>query len=670
MRNVKLAVKIGGGFGLIIVIFLILGGINGWYMLDIRDGAQDLNNKYIPEVRLMEDFKADYAKARIDFSKYIFTFEKKYYEAGMEDLRNSRSALKKLGELAESYPALSALRKNRETISKSINAYDQSMKALHKIGQEFHGLHDRMDQAAGSLEKNVEQFLETHKKHVREGGNAGLREIYLMNEVMDLNDGIRVANFKSVARNDMSFARSALEDFDKIYSKLDKIEEETGDKKTMAQLQNIRTALGDYKQAMVSILEAHKKVDSELAKLVEIGENLLDKTATVAQKGMERTVEVGQSNVDNVESSIFFFAVGLLITLILGAFIAVVLTLSVTRPIFKGVNFAKRLAEGDFSQELDISQKDEVGVLAQSLNEMVRSNARMFKDVSSGVETLASSSTELNTISEDVSSRAEDTASKSNSVATSAEEMSTNMNSIASAMEQASTNVSTVASSSEEMSTTISEIAENSERAKSITGDAVQKSQETSQRVDELGKAASEISKVTESITAISSQTNLLALNATIEAARAGEAGKGFAVVANEIKELAQQTASATGEIKERIQAIQNATDTTVSEIGEISQVINDIDSIISTIATAVEEQSTTTKDIAENVGQASQGIQEVNENVSQSSSVAGEISRDINEVNNSASEMSNSSAQVKQSAEELSKLSEKLKNLVAHFKV
>jgi methyl-accepting chemotaxis protein len=671
MKNVRLAVKIGGGFGVLILIFLALGAVNGWFMLDIKEGAQKLNSEYIPEVRLIENFNEDYAGARVAFSKYIFTFEDKYYEAGMQSLKDSRDSLKEVRKLAEKFEDLTALRNNEKSISKGLNNYVASMKQVNNLAKKADELNSEMDESAASVDENISSFLNMHREHVQqERDMAGLQEVFWMQEVRDVLNSIRVANFKSGARNDMSYARNALQMFDTAYAKLGQIEERVREKESLSQLKIVREGLDSYKQAMLGLLDTREKVQGELDKLVTIGQRLLDETATVSKKGMERTVEVGRDNVSIVNTAILVFAGGLVLALILGGMFATVLTLSITRPIYKGVQFARSMAKGDYSQQLDIEQKDEVGTLARALNEMVDSNSQIFKDISNGVETLASSSTELNTISGDMAKRSEDTASKANTVSTAAEEMSSNMNSVAAAMEQASTNVSTVASSSEEMSSTISEIAENSEKAKSITNDAVQKSQETSKRVNELGNAASEISKVTESITAISSQTNLLALNATIEAARAGEAGKGFAVVANEIKELAQQTASATDEIKGRIQAIQDATGMTVSEIEEISQVINDIDSIISTIAAAVEEQSTTTRDIAENVGQAASGIQEVNENVSQSSTVASEIAQDIAEVNNSAGEMSNSSAQVRQSADELSKLSEKLKTLVARFKV
>ncbi len=358
------------------------------------------------------------------------------------------------------------------------------------------------------------------------------------------------------------------------------------------------------------------------------------------------------------------------VALPIGIIIAIFIALGIIRPIRKGVEFTESVSQGDLTQTLEIDQKDEVGQLAQALNNMVKNLNQIIKDQSEGIETLASSSSELTSIAEQMASSSEDTVSKVNTVASSAEEMSTNMSSVASAMEQASTNVNTIVSGAEEMSSSINEIAKSAEQARETTSNAVNQADSASKRMNELGEAAQSIGKVTETINAISSQTNLLALNATIEAARAGEAGKGFAVVANEIKELAQQTADATGDISKKIEDIQSTTDMSVNEIKEVIDVINRVEEFVSSIASSMEEQSSTTKEIASNVSQVSQGIQEVNENVNQSSQAAGQVSKDVNEVNKTANEISNSSAQVQESAQELSKLAERLREMAGKFKI
>ena len=366
-----------------------------------------------------------------------------------------------------------------------------------------------------------------------------------------------------------------------------------------------------------------------------------------------------------------------MLTVILVVIIGVVglalgVTALVVKPIKGTVNMLKDIAEGegDLTKRLPVSTQDEMGEMATWVNTFMEKLQGIIRDITGGVDTLSSSSTELSAISEQMTQGITTVSDKSNTVSAAAEEMSANMNNVAAAMEQSATNTNMVATAAEQMSATIGEIAQNAEKARGISDEAAHKASNASTNMDQLGAAANAIGKVIETITDISEQVNLLALNATIEAARAGEAGKGFAVVANEIKELAKQTAEATGDIKEKIEGIQGTTSTTVGQISEITQVITDVNEVVATIATAVEEQSSATRDIATNVAQASRGIQEVNENVNQSSSVSGEISRDIADVSVSMNEMSTSSSQVNLSAQELSKLSETLKQMVDQFKV
>ncbi len=362
-------------------------------------------------------------------------------------------------------------------------------------------------------------------------------------------------------------------------------------------------------------------------------------------------------------------AVGL-VAIVLGVLIALCMARLISKPVMKAADFAKHISEGDFTQELDIQQEDEIGILTKALNSTTENLGMMFKKITTGFETLFSSSTQLSAISEQLSAGSDQTSGKANTVAAAAEEMSTNMNSVAAAMEQAANNVGLVVTAAEEMISTVNEIAQNSDLAHSITNDAVSQAGSASAEIAALGKAAQEIGKVTETITDISEQTNLLALNATIEAARAGEAGKGFAVVANEIKELAKQTADATQDIKNRINGIQGSTSGAITQVESISKVIDKVNEIVTTIATAVEEQSVNTKEIARNVSQAADGIQEVNENVAQSSKVAEQIAKEISEVNQSSNEIANSSSQLRLSAEELNKVAEQLKEVVGKFKM
>jgi methyl-accepting chemotaxis protein len=346
---------------------------------------------------------------------------------------------------------------------------------------------------------------------------------------------------------------------------------------------------------------------------------------------------------------------------------------SIATPINTGVHLLDLVSKGDLTTEIPRElwdRKDEAGDLGRALDNMSTHLRKLLREVTEGVQTLASSATELSAIAAQTSSGTRTMTERANTVAAAAEESSTNTVSVAASMEQAATNLVSVASATEEMSATVGDIAAKAAKAHTISEDASEKAQAITSLMHELGQSARQIGKVTETITNISSQTNLLALNATIEAARAGAAGKGFTVVANEIKELAGQTAHATEDIKTKISGVQTSTNEAIADIGKIFEVIKEVGSIVADIAASIEEQATVTRDVAGNIAEASTGVKDSNERIAQTAGVAKSIAQDISGVNAALGDVRQGGEHVQASAEELSKLAEHLTALVGQFRV
>jgi len=504
-------------------------------------------------------------------------------------------------------------------------------------------------------------------------------------------------------------ARAIMEDIDNIYSRLwrltaekdpaaksslkmeiDKIRSEYG--QTLTELKT--TAYTDQDKRLLEATEqavlAAKEVNLRVMELVMSGKEAeavtllskegmsrfqkidaaIDELVAVQERELAQGNEAANAMVRRVRLATGIVA---LIATLLAVIFGVVITRSISRPIAVAVRLLEGISRGDLTKDVPETlraRKDEAGDLCRAIHLMTGGLRKLLSELSSSVKTLAASSSELSSVSDQSAANVKGMSEKASTVAAAAEEMSANSTSVASGMGTATSNLTTMAAATEEMTSTIGEIAGNSERARSITSEATQQARQVTASMEELSRAAQAIGKVTETITAISDQTKLLALNATIEAARAGAAGKGFAVVAHEIKELARQTAEATEDIKAKVSGIQASTSGTLEDLGRISDVIRQVSEIVNTIASAIEEQSAVTKDIARNVTQAASGVSDGNQRVNEIATVSQSVAQDIAAVNHLAGQMAGGSEQVLTSAAELARLAEELRRLVAQFKI
>ncbi len=249
------------------------------------------------------------------------------------------------------------------------------------------------------------------------------------------------------------------------------------------------------------------------------------------------------------------------VAVLLGAFVAWIITRSITHPINAAVAVAETVASGDLSSHIVVNSSDETGRLLGALKAMNDSLLGVVAQVRHGTDAISTASSEIAAGNLDLSSRTEEQASS----------------------------LEETASAMEELTSTVKQNADNARQAnqlaKSASEVAVRGGSIVSQVVDTMGtinESSKKIVDIIGVIDGIAFQTNILALNAAVEAARAGEQGRGFAVVATEVRNLAHRSASAAKEIKELIAASVANVDTGSRLVNEAGQTMGDIvDSIV-----------------------------------------------------------------------------------------
>jgi methyl-accepting chemotaxis protein len=357
---------------------------------------------------------------------------------------------------------------------------------------------------------------------------------------------------------------------------------ESHEKATAPLVAAVIQLLGDDKnEAALKALQSEvkpalKSWQTDIEELVSTEQRLNDTAATAAQR---EYVWLRAFSLACIASAVVF-----------GVLIAFFTARSLTRTAALAVAAATRIADGDLTQDVTTTRRDEIGDIVHAMQAMQDALREVVSGVRQNAEGVAIASAQISQGNHDLSARTEEQAS---------------------ALQE-------TAASMEQLSATVKQNADNSKQANQLAqgastvaikgGEVVGEVVDTMKGINESSKKIADIISV---IDGIAFQTNILALNAAVEAARAGEQGRGFAVVASEVRSLAGRSADAAKEIKTLITA-------SVERVGQGTALVNQAGKTMTEVVNSIRRVTDIMAEISAASTEQSAGVAQVGEAVTQ----------------------------------------------------
>ncbi|MCF5229832.1 HAMP domain-containing protein [Pseudomonas sp. PA-5-4G] len=633
--NISVNLKLGLGFGLVLVLTSILA-LTGWTSLG---GLIDRSN-WMSDITQLN---ASLTKLRIVRLQYMLANGD---EAVAQNVQTSLDAF-----AAQQQKLLDSFKspENRKLLTEQkavITAYQQSLNKMREAYRNGNAarqvMGDKADIANGqidALETGVQQAPDSPERFTQYQAVTHAKEEFHLARY-------EVRGYTNSPSAETE-ARAAAQ-IEKAIAGLKSLSAAFGTSQQSA-LTSLETALGAYRSAVQSYKAANANIVSARAEMTTQGADIV----TISDKLYD--IQLDRRDAESTQARSLQL-ISTLLALLVGIIAALVITRQITRPIQDTLAVVERIASGDLSHNIQVTRRDELGVLQQGIQRMGTTLRELISGIRDGVTQIASAAEELSAVTEQTSAGVNSQKIETDQVATAMHEMTATVQEVARNAEQASLAAADADGQARAGDKVVAEAIAQIERLAAEVA-------RSTDAMTHLQQESNKIGSVMDVIKAVAEQTNLLALNAAIEAARAGEAGRGFAVVADEVRGLAQRTQKSTEEIEGLVAGLQNGTQ-------QVATVMNNSRSLTDSSVELTRKAGVSLENITRTVSNIQSMNQQIAAAAEQQSAVAEEISRSIVNVRDVSEQTATASDETAKSSVELARLGSQLQQMVSHFRV